>query len=139
MAGIQAVRKSIQKVLKDNNPGKVAWEEHGDWFRELFVPSVAAGILKSTELVGYRRHPVYIQRSMHVPPNFSLPPELMEVFLDLLEHETEASVRIILGHFFFVFIHPYMDGNGRIGRFVLIVINIRPFHDQINPPLRSSL
>ena len=25
----------------------------------------------------------------------------------------------ILGHFFFVFIHPYMDGNGRIGRFLM--------------------
>ena len=35
----QAVRKSIQKVLKGNNPGKVAWDDHGDWFRELFAPS----------------------------------------------------------------------------------------------------
>lgn len=24
-----------------------------------------------------------------------------------------------MGHFFFVYIHPYMDGNGRMGRFVL--------------------
>ena len=27
--------------------------------------------------------------------------------------------RTVLGHFFFVYIHPYMDGNGRMGRFVL--------------------
>ena len=115
----QAVRKSIQKVLKGNNPGKVAWDDHGDWFRELFAPSVAAGILKPTELAGYRRHSVYIRRSMHVPPNFSAVPELMHTFFDLLEHETEASVRILLGHFFFVYIHPYMDGNGRLGRFLM--------------------
>ena len=25
----------------------------------------------------------------------------------------------MLGHFFFVFIHPYMDGNGRLGRFLM--------------------
>ncbi|VAW85613.1 FIG00897050: hypothetical protein, partial [hydrothermal vent metagenome] len=25
----------------------------------------------------------------------------------------------VLGHFMFVFIHPYMDGNGRIGRFIM--------------------
>ena len=29
------------------------------------------------------------------------------------------AVRAVLGHFFFVYIHPYMDGNGRMGRFVL--------------------
>jgi len=118
----QAVRKSIKKVLRGNNPGKIAWEDHGDWFRELFSPSVTAGILKPEELAGYRRHPVYIRRSMHVPPNFSAIPELMHTFFDLLEHETEASVRIVLGHFFFVFIHPYMDGNGRIGRFLMNIM-----------------
>ena len=25
----------------------------------------------------------------------------------------------VLGHFVFVFIHPYMDGKGRIGRFLM--------------------
>jgi fido (protein-threonine AMPylation protein) len=29
------------------------------------------------------------------------------------------AVRAVLGHFVFVFIHPYMDGNGRIGRFLM--------------------
>ncbi|MEN9909895.1 MAG: hypothetical protein RLZZ540_3054 [Bacteroidota bacterium] len=36
--------------------------------------------------------------------------------------ETEASVRAVLGHFIFVFIHPYMDGNGRMGRFLMNVM-----------------
>jgi len=27
-------------------------------------------------------------------------------------------VRAVLGHFFFVYIHPYMDGNGRLARFI---------------------
>src|SRR5690606_38552994 len=26
---------------------------------------------------------------------------------------------IVLGHFFFVYIHPYSDGNGRMGRFLM--------------------
>ncbi len=118
----QAVKASIQKVLMGENAGKVASNDHGDWFRELFAPSVTAGILKPADLAGYRRHPVYIRCSMHVPPNFSVVPELLQTFFDLLEHEPEASVRIVLGHFFFVFIHPYMDGNGRIGRFLMNVM-----------------
>ena len=28
-------------------------------------------------------------------------------------------MRAVLGHFVFVFIHPYSDGNGRIGRFLM--------------------
>ena len=28
-------------------------------------------------------------------------------------------MRVVLGHFMFVYIHPYMDGNGRIGRFLM--------------------
>jgi len=118
----QSVKSSIQKVLNDENPGKVAWDDHGNWFRELFGPSVVSGILKPAQLAGYRRHFVYIRRSMHVPPNFEAVPDLMHAFFSLLEEEPEVSVRIVLGHFFFVFIHPYMDGNGRIGRFLMNVM-----------------
>ncbi len=43
----------------------------------------------------------------------------MPTLFELLEQEPEASVRAVLGHFIFVFIHPYMDGSGRIGRFLM--------------------
>ena len=31
-------------------------------------------------------------------------------------------MRVVLGHFMFVYIHPYMDGNYRMGRFVMNVM-----------------
>jgi Fic family protein len=43
----------------------------------------------------------------------------METLFDLLKNEQNAGVRAVLGHFIFVFIHPYIDGNGRMGRFIL--------------------
>jgi len=46
----------------------------------------------------------------------------MPTFFDLLREEPEPSVRVVLGHFVFVYIHPYMDGNGRIGRFLMNVM-----------------
>jgi Fic family protein len=44
----------------------------------------------------------------------------MPVLFELLKQEPSAAVRAVLGHFLFVYIHPYMDGNGRIARFLMI-------------------
>jgi Fic family protein len=116
------VEKSLRKVLKGINPGKVFDEDHREWYREMFAPCVTAGIVKPADLAGYRRGQVYIRRSMHVPPNPDAVRDLMPAFCDLLSKEKEAAVRVVLGHFFFVYIHPYMDGNGRIGRFLMNVM-----------------
>ena len=115
----QVVRASIQRVLQGENAGSVVEQDHGRWYRELFTPSVTAGLARSRDLAGYRNAPVYIRRSMHVPPSPDQVRDMMPTFTDLLSEETEAAVRVVLGHFIFVYIHPYMDGNGRIGRFLM--------------------
>ncbi len=43
----------------------------------------------------------------------------MPILFELLQAEPEASIRAVLGHFIFVYIHPYSDGNGRMGRFLM--------------------
>ena len=43
----------------------------------------------------------------------------MPAFFELVKAEENAAVRVVLGHFIFVYIHPYMDGNGRTGRFLM--------------------
>jgi Fic family protein len=115
----QIVEKSIRKVLAGENAGKVLDNDHGDWYGALFGPSVVSGLLKPADLAGYRNHQVYITNSMHVPLNKEAVRDAVPVLMELLEHESEASVRAVLGHFIFVFIHPYMDGNGRMGRFIM--------------------
>lgn len=115
----QAVKASIGNILHGENPGAVAERDHGIWYRELFASSVAAGLLKPSDLAGYRNNSVYIRKSMHVPPNREAVRDLMPALFELLEGEPDAQVRIVLGHFIFVYIHPYMDGNGRIGRFLM--------------------
>jgi Fic family protein len=59
---------------------------------------------------------------MHVPPSYEAVRSCMPAFFNLLDDEKEPSVRVVLGHFFFVFIHPYPDGNGRIGRFLMNIM-----------------
>jgi hypothetical protein len=118
----QAVRKSVRKVLKGDNPGAVSEEDHCNWYREMFAPGVTAGLLRTADLAGYRTGRVYIRRSMHVPPRHEAVRNCMPAFFDLLKEEPEPGVRVVLGHFVFVYIHPYMDGNGRMGRFLMNVM-----------------
>lgn len=115
----QAVRKSIALILGGANAGSIADDDHRNWYREMFAPGITAGVLQPGDLAGYRNAPVYIRRSMHVPPNREAVRVAMPAFFDLVREETEASVRVVLGHFIFVYIHPYMDGNGRMGRFLM--------------------
>lgn len=115
----QAVHQSVEKILTKENPGQVADEDHSAWYRELFAPSVTAGILRPSDLAGYRSGPVYIRRSMHVPMNHEAVRDAMPAFFDLLREEESAAARVVLGHFIFVYIHPYFDGNGRIARFLM--------------------
>lgn len=115
----QSVKESIQKILGGANAGEVIETDLGNWYYELFEPSVSVGLLKTSDLAGYRTSQVYIRGSMHTPLNKDAVRDAMPVLFDLLKQEPEASVRAVLGHFVFVHIHPYMDGNGRIGRFLM--------------------
>jgi fido (protein-threonine AMPylation protein) len=115
----QAVQESIGKVLKGQNAGEVAQEDHRAWYREMFAPSITAGLLRPADLAGYRSGQVYIRQSKHVPPNRAAVRDAMPAFFDLLRDEPDPAVRVVLGHFVLVYIHPYMDGNGRMGRFLM--------------------
>ena len=115
-----AVKESIKKMLTtQSSPGKVFKHDHGSWYRELFAPSVQAGILKPEHLAGYRGSQVFIRNAEHVPPPKEAVRDMMPALSELLENEPSAAVRAVLGHFMFVFIHPYMDGNGRTARFTM--------------------
>ena len=106
-------------LTKKKNAGEIFEEHLQTWYRELFSSLVQAGLLKASDLAGYRNNQVYIRNSRHVPPPVSAIIDCMEALFVLLKEEKSAAVRAVLGHFIFVYIHPYMDGNGRIGRFLM--------------------
>ncbi len=118
----QSVKESIRVVLEGADASEFAERDLSDWYRNLFAPSVTAGILKASQLAGYRFSPVYIRQSQHVPMSPEAVRDCMPVFFELLREEENPVVRIVLGHFIFVFIHPFLDGNGRIARFLMNVM-----------------
>ena len=115
----QLVKNEVEKVIAGENPAAVARAAHNDWYRELFQPCVTAGLLEPGSLAGYRNIPVYLRGSRYVPPRWEAVRDAMPAFFDLLEKEPEASVRAVLGHWLFGYIHPYPDGNGRMARFLM--------------------
>jgi len=89
----QRVESNIGAILAGEEPAEVVRDNLQDWYRAL--------------------------GSNHVPPSHQALMDGMETLFTLLKQETEPEVRAVLGHFLFVFIHPYPDGNGRLGRFLM--------------------
>ena len=115
----QAVKKSVSAIFQGKDSAEVAERDLSIWHSEMFMPCVTAGIIKPSDVVGYRSHQVYIRNSMHTPLSPDALRDAMNTLFSLLKEEPEAGVRAILGHFLFTYIHPYMDGNGRVGRFLM--------------------
>ena len=116
----EKVKKDIlESIVQNSNPADVLEKVHQSWFANLFGPSLKAGILKPAQLMGYRDAQVYIRGSMHTPLHKDDLRDAMETYFKLLKEEDDPFVKAVLGHHLFGFIHPYMDGNGRMARFIM--------------------
>lgn len=91
-----------------------------DLYEALFRPSVDAGITDSAALRGWRNSRVGLRGWRHVPPNPKKIPDLI-VGLERFAARKDLSPigRALLVHLEFVIIHPFMDGNGRLGRLLM--------------------
>lgn len=117
-----AVKESVRKIFSGGNPGDIFAKDHEEWHFELFHPCVTAGIIQVSDLIGYRSHQVYIRGSRHTPLTPDAVRDAMPMLCELMRGEEDSFTRAVLGHFFFAYIHPYMDGNGRTARFVMNVM-----------------
>ncbi len=118
----QKVKETVGEVIVGGNAGALARTAHKEWYRELFQPCVAAGLIKAGALAGYRNNPVYLRTSRYVPPRWEAVRDAMPALFDRLEHEPVPGVRAVLGHWLFGYVHPYPDGNGRLARFLMNAI-----------------
>lgn len=118
----KAVNSSIAKVFAGKLSGRVVEEDLTRWYQALFSSLVKVGLVERAHLAGYRNQRVMIRGSQHVPPPKDALLDIMEAFFACLTEEPEASVRAVLGHFLLGYIHPFIDGNGRIARFLMNVM-----------------
>lgn len=112
----------MARFSADKNPGGLSRAEYKDWYAELFQRFATAGLVRAGDLAGYRKNAVYLRTSRYVPPRWAAVRDATPAYFDLLEKETEPYVRAMLGQWFFGYIHPYPDGNGRMARFLMNVM-----------------
>ena len=115
----QTVKTTVSKIISGENSGTLVRTDHRAWFRELFQPCIAAGLLRPGVIAGFRNEAVYLRTSRFVPPRWEAVRDAMPVLFDLIEQEPEPGVRAVLAHWLFGYIHPYQDGNGRMARFLM--------------------
>jgi fido (protein-threonine AMPylation protein) len=115
----QSVKANVAEIIGGAKPGSLVRNSHREWYRELFQPCVAAGMIAPAALAGYRNDAVYLRKSRYVPPRWEAVRDAMPALFDLLESETEPGFRAVLGHWLFGYVHPYPDGNGRMARFLM--------------------
>jgi hypothetical protein len=91
-----------------------------DLYEALFRPLVDAGITDAAALRGWRTSSVGLRGWRYVPPN---PKKITDLIGGLERFAARAGLdlitRALLVHLEFVTIHPFMDGNGRLGRFLM--------------------
>ncbi len=113
------VKDFVAQTLRQPSPQFEMRDALSAWYRALFSPSVLAGLVKPSDLAGWRNDQVYIRGALHVPLSKEAVRDCMPVLFELLAGEPHAAVRAVLGHFFFAYIHPCLDGNGRLARFLM--------------------
>ena len=86
---------------------------------------IVAGVCDNADHMGkrYRDGMVYIGsigRIVHTPAAPERIPELMDNLFAFLDSDGEgALIRSFTAHFYFVYVHPFCDGNGRTGRLLV--------------------
>ena len=91
-----------------------------DLYEALFRPAVDAGITDTAALRGWRSSSVGLRGWRYVPPNHKKVPDLIQGFERCMADVTLSPItRALLVHLEFVTIHPFTDGNGRLGRLLM--------------------
>jgi Fic family protein len=96
-----------------------------DLYETLFRPSVDAGIVPTGGLRGWRNGPVSLRGFRYIPPNHVKLPDLMNGLEQwLAASNAPTPTQAAAYHLEFVTIHPFMDGNGRLGRLLMNLMRL---------------
>ena len=102
--------------------------------RSLYDELIAKGINKEDRPDGtyFRKEPVYISNGLKAIHTGFYPEERIKQglssFIELIHKDMDTYLKAILSHFLFETIHPFYDGNGRLGRYIFSALLLQETH-----------
>lgn len=127
-------RTQVEQLEATNHRAALLWllaeiQKPGFRFTEDFILQIhtrlANGIL--SDAGEYRAHPVRIMGASVVVANYRKIPHLVAKLLDRFTRSTERDPIALMAssHAEFEQIHPFSDGNGRVGRLLMLALALR--------------
>ena len=123
---IQNLEKALQYIDLNFHAGDPVSET---FIRELQCITVEGLTREGDKGAGeYRKHPVYITGSNHLPPDQALVPSLMHDLVEFINKGDPSKydlMKVALAHHRFGWIHPFGNGNGRTVRLLTYAMLIK--------------
>ena len=123
MENIEAAMIYVEESVQPNDH----LSEH--FIRELHAITVGQLEREGDATPGaYRRHPVMIAQSAHLPPEFIQVPEYMQALVAFVNENHPPKydlIKVALAHHRFGWIHPFGNGNGRVVRLLTYALLIK--------------
>lgn len=124
------ITKAYQNLLEDKETKLDSLSD----IRSLYDELISKGISKEdmTDGTYFRKEPVYVSNGLKAIHTGFYPEERIKQglssFIELIHKDIDIYLKTILSHFLFETIHPFYDGNGRLGRYIFSALLLQETH-----------
>lgn len=126
-----------EQMIKNNYQAMLYVLEHlEDPITESTLIDIAQILTRNAseeQIEGFRTVPVYVTGRdgvVYTPPSAEQVPRMMADLLSFIHHSNlHPLFKACIAHFYFVYIHPFMDGNGRTARALSLMMLLRTGYD----------
>lgn len=130
-------RNKSEQMVKNNYDALTYVLEHlEDEISEETILQIAQIVTRSAaevQVTGYRDGAVYVtgrEGVVYTPPQADAVPEMMRSLVTFIQKsELHPLLKACIAHFYFVYIHPFGDGNGRTARALSYMMLLQSGYD----------
>ena len=130
-------RNKSEQMVKNNYDALIYVLEHLDEeITENTIIQIAKLVTQSAaevQVSGYRGGAVYVtgrEGVVYTPPGADAVPRMMRSLVDFIRNsELHPLLKACVAHFYFVYVHPFGDGNGRTARALSYMMLLKAGYD----------